>query len=195
MAALVQSLPRTWPSSSDNDADTIALSQSPDSKFIVRVSRSLVLNQKLIVFTPGCLKCQWSCQHIRRCRSYEFALHRETAKERHEHHHPRGNGALLLLQLNRVLHRCAASGVNRLTRLNFCFLQLCWHPSSELLSVSSHSKKEAFRLVHAPSFSVFSNWPTSSTPLHSVSSVAFSGNGMLQLLLSLMRLASLFDCL
>ena len=57
-------------------------------------------------------------------------------------------------------------------------LQLAWHPSSELLSISSHSKKEAFRLVHAPSFSVFSNWPTASTPLHSVSSVAFSSNGM-----------------
>jgi hypothetical protein len=30
----------TPPSASDNDADTIALSQSPDSKFIVRVSCS-----------------------------------------------------------------------------------------------------------------------------------------------------------
>lgn len=89
MAALVLSLMRTSPSSSDNHADTIALSQSPDSKFIVRLSRSLVLNQELIVFTPGCLKCQWSCEHIRRCRGYEFSLHRETVKERHEHHHPR----------------------------------------------------------------------------------------------------------
>ena len=60
---------------------------------------------------------------------------------------------------------------------SFKTLQLAWHPSSELLSISSHSKKEAFRLVHAPSFSVFSNWPTASTPLHSVSSAAFSSNG------------------
>ncbi len=47
--------------------------------------------------------------------------------------------------------------------------------------------------MHAPSFSVFSNWPTSSTPLHSVSSVAFSGNGMLLLPLSLMRHLTVFD--
>lgn len=43
-----------------------------------------------------------------------------------------------------------------------------------LLAISSRMEKGAFRLVHMPTATVFSNWPTGKTPLGYVSSVDFS---------------------
>jgi len=67
---------------------------------------------------------------------------------------------------------------------------------SQLLAIASKTKKDQMRLVwlilccsncfvhlwpnlqiHIPSFTAFSNWPTSSTPLGHVSSVDFSAGG------------------
>lgn len=46
--------------------------------------------------------------------------------------------------------------------------------------MSSRLKKDALRLVHLPSLTVFSNWPTGRSPLHYVHSTAFSpGGGLL----------------
>lgn len=47
---------------------------------------------------------------------------------------------------------------------------------SQLLAISSHSKKDQFKLIHLPSMRVFPNWPTSTTPLSYVSSFDFSPN-------------------
>ncbi|EST06267.1 WD40/YVTN repeat-like-containing domain protein [Kalmanozyma brasiliensis GHG001] len=52
-----------------------------------------------------------------------------------------------------------------------------WNADGQILAVASRSKKDALRLVHFPSMRVFSNWPTSGTPLGSVSSVDFSAGG------------------
>ena len=46
----------------------------------------------------------------------------------------------------------------------------------QMLAMTSRMKKESMRLVHLPSCTVFSNWPTLNTPLHYVHSVAFSAN-------------------
>lgn len=46
----------------------------------------------------------------------------------------------------------------------------------QLLCIASRAKKDALRLVHIPSCSVYQNWPTSGTPLGKVTSVAFSPN-------------------
>jgi U3 small nucleolar RNA-associated protein 18 len=49
-----------------------------------------------------------------------------------------------------------------------------------VLAVASKYKKDAMRLIHVPTGTVFSNWPSSKTPLHSVSTVSFSpGSGYL----------------
>lgn len=45
---------------------------------------------------------------------------------------------------------------------------------SEILALASKTKKDALRLVHLPSLTVFSNWPTSGTPLGHVSAMGFS---------------------
>ncbi|KAI1884117.1 hypothetical protein AGOR_G00223140 [Albula goreensis] len=38
---------------------------------------------------------------------------------------------------------------------------LCFNPSTEMLAIASRATEEAIRLVHIPSFSVFSNYPVS----------------------------------
>jgi U3 small nucleolar RNA-associated protein 18 len=48
---------------------------------------------------------------------------------------------------------------------------------SQILALSSRTKKDALRLVHVPSNTVFSNWPTPKTPLQYVHSMAFSPGG------------------
>ncbi|CAD6504212.1 BgTH12-05946 [Blumeria graminis f. sp. triticale] len=50
---------------------------------------------------------------------------------------------------------------------------LCISPDGQLLSFSSRWKKDALRLVHLPSCTVYRNWPTNRTPLGRITSVAF----------------------
>eukprot|EP00731_Ephydatia_muelleri_P030782 Em0022g296a len=49
-----------------------------------------------------------------------------------------------------------------------------FNPSSEVLVIASHEKKDALRLVHTTSCTVFSNWPKKETPLNYVYSCDFS---------------------
>ncbi|KAG4098432.1 WD40 repeat-like protein [Neocallimastix lanati (nom. inval.)] len=51
-----------------------------------------------------------------------------------------------------------------------------FNSDSQLLAISSHSKKDQFKLIHLPTMRVFPNWPTSTTPLGYVSSFDFSPN-------------------
>jgi len=48
---------------------------------------------------------------------------------------------------------------------------------SQLFAIASKAQKDQMRLIHLPSLTAFSNWPTSSTPLGHVSSVDFSADG------------------
>ena len=52
--------------------------------------------------------------------------------------------------------------------------RLTFNHSSEILALVSKAKKDSFKVVHLPSLTVFSNWPTSGTPLGHVSGVTFS---------------------
>ncbi|KAI5970795.1 UTP18 [Candida margitis] len=53
---------------------------------------------------------------------------------------------------------------------------LTFSPDGQLLAIASRGKRDAFKLIHLPSGSVYSNWPTSGTPLGKVTSVVFSPN-------------------
>jgi U3 small nucleolar RNA-associated protein 18 len=48
---------------------------------------------------------------------------------------------------------------------------------SQILAITSRMKKNALRLVHIPSYTVFSNWPTVQSPLGYVHSLDFSPGG------------------
>ena len=49
--------------------------------------------------------------------------------------------------------------------------------NAQILAMASKQKKDSLRLVHSSSMTVFSNWPTSRTPLGFVHSLAFSPHG------------------
>lgn len=57
--------------------------------------------------------------------------------------------------------------VNPITSIRF-------DPSCQIMAIASKYKPGQLRMVHLPSLTVFSNWPTSSTPLGVVMSVDFS---------------------
>lgn len=52
---------------------------------------------------------------------------------------------------------------------------LTFSPDGQLLAMASKWKRDAMRLVHLPSCTVFKNWPTSSTPLGRITGVAIAG--------------------
>lgn len=53
-------------------------------------------------------------------------------------------------------------------------------PDGQLLAFSSKWKRDALRLVHLPSCTVYRNWPTSVTPLGTITALSFSsGSDML----------------
>ncbi|PHH91202.1 hypothetical protein CDD83_1308 [Cordyceps sp. RAO-2017] len=50
---------------------------------------------------------------------------------------------------------------------------LAFSPDGQLLAFASRSKKDALKLVHLPSCTVYRNWPTEQTPLGRITAVAF----------------------
>lgn len=68
-----------------------------------------------------------------------------------------------------------------LTNLTTPISHLAFSPEGQILVLSSRWKRDALRLVHLPSCTVYRNWPTSETPLGRISAVAFGyagGTGM-----------------
>jgi U3 small nucleolar RNA-associated protein 18 len=51
---------------------------------------------------------------------------------------------------------------------------VAFSPDGQLLAFGSRHKKDALKLVHLPSCTVYRNWPTEQTPLGRVTAVAFS---------------------
>ncbi|KAJ0388392.1 hypothetical protein COL922a_000195 [Colletotrichum nupharicola] len=50
---------------------------------------------------------------------------------------------------------------------------LTFSPDGQLMAFGSYEKKDALRLVHLPTCTVYRNWPTAQTPLGRVTAVAF----------------------
>lgn len=51
---------------------------------------------------------------------------------------------------------------------------LTFSPDGQLLAMASKDKKDALRIVHLPTCTVYRNWPTSNTPLGKVSALAWT---------------------
>lgn len=56
---------------------------------------------------------------------------------------------------------------------------LQFNPDGQLLVIASRGKRDALRIVHLPTGSVYANWPTSGTPLGKVTAVSFSPDNQL----------------
>ncbi|KAI7356884.1 WD40 repeat-like protein [Hortaea werneckii] len=57
---------------------------------------------------------------------------------------------------------------------------LVFSPDGQVLAMASKWKRDALRLVHLPSCTVFKNWPTNSTPLGRITGVAFCDGGVVE---------------
>ena len=53
---------------------------------------------------------------------------------------------------------------------------LKFNHDGQILAMASRTLKDSLKMVHLPSYTVFSNWPTQKTPLHYVSAMDFSPN-------------------
>lgn len=76
-----------------------------------------------------------------------------------------------------LLRPLAPTPLREIMNLTTTVDTLAFSPDSQMLAMASRMKKDAMRLVHLPSCTVFSNWPTGRSPLHYVHSLAFSPNG------------------
>ena len=54
---------------------------------------------------------------------------------------------------------------------------LSFNHDGQLLAIASRLKRDALKLIHVPTMTAFSNWPTSRSPIHYVHSLAFSPSG------------------
>ncbi|EAW13813.1 WD40 repeat domain-containing protein [Aspergillus clavatus NRRL 1] len=66
--------------------------------------------------------------------------------------------------------------VRALDQLTTPISHLVFAPDGQFLVMASRWKRDALRLVHLPTCTVFRNWPTSNTPFGRISSVAVSPN-------------------
>ncbi|RAQ48872.1 small nucleolar ribonucleoprotein complex subunit [Aspergillus flavus] len=66
--------------------------------------------------------------------------------------------------------------VRALDQLTTPISHLVFAPDGQFLVMASRWKRDALRIVHLPSCTVYRNWPTSNTPLGRISSVAVSPN-------------------
>ena len=64
--------------------------------------------------------------------------------------------------------------VKTLTHLTTVVDSMAFSKDGQLLVMASRMKRDALRLIHVPTMTAFSNWPTSKSPIHYVHSVACS---------------------
>ena len=67
--------------------------------------------------------------------------------------------------------------VRALDQLTTPISHLAFSPDGQLLCMASRWKRDALRLVHLPSCTVYKNWPTSNTPLGRITAIGWSPNG------------------
>jgi U3 small nucleolar RNA-associated protein 18 len=69
------------------------------------------------------------------------------------------------------------SPLRALDQLTTPISHLAFSPDGQVLCMASRWKKDALRLVHMPSCTVYRNWPTAGTPLGRISAVCFGVTG------------------
>lgn len=91
-------------------------------------------------------------------------------------------GVVNIYDLNSVLHEKEPKPLKIVLNLVTSITGLKFNPSSEILAMASNKKPNAFKMVHIPSFGVFSNFPTFQTQINMPEAIDFSpGSGYLGL--------------
>eukprot|EP00299_Pterocystis_sp_00344_P008491 c3247_g1_i1.p1 GENE.c3247_g1_i1~~c3247_g1_i1.p1 ORF type:complete len:517 (-),score=115.27 c3247_g1_i1:9-1559(-) len=86
-------------------------------------------------------------------------------------------GVFNVYDIDHLLSAKDPQPVKSLMNLTTRITNAVFHPKGEIVAYASHTKKNNMKLVHIPSYHVFKNWPTLSTPLNYVSVVDFSSHG------------------
>ncbi|CAI4043681.1 hypothetical protein SKDZ_10G1420 [Saccharomyces kudriavzevii ZP591] len=89
------------------------------------------------------------------------------------------SGFVNLYDRNNTTNLSTPTPIAALDQLTTTISDLQFSPDGQILCMASRAVKDALRLVHLPSCTVFSNWPTSGTPLGKVTGVTFSPSGEL----------------
>ncbi|KAK5657135.1 hypothetical protein OQA88_3663 [Cercophora sp. LCS_1] len=91
------------------------------------------------------------------------------------------SGILNIYERNKLLKEDEVVATPEPTRafeqLTTAVTVVAFSPDGQLLAFGSMHKKDALRLVHLPSCTVYRNWPTEQTPLGRVTAVAFGMGG------------------
>ncbi|KAL9971505.1 hypothetical protein ACROYT_G017676 [Oculina patagonica] len=77
---------------------------------------------------------------------------------------------------SQCLHQTQPKPLKAIMNLTTSVNKTLFNSTSEILAISSRAKKDLFKMLHLPSLTVFSNWPTSRTPLRYVNTFDFSPN-------------------
>ncbi|KAG5643054.1 hypothetical protein DXG03_001632 [Asterophora parasitica] len=64
--------------------------------------------------------------------------------------------------------------LKNIANLTTAISSMTFNHDAQIMAMASQEKKDSMRLIHMPSLTSFSNWPTSSTPLGHVTAVDFS---------------------
>ncbi|KAK6201621.1 U3 snoRNA associated protein [Scheffersomyces amazonensis] len=86
------------------------------------------------------------------------------------------NGIVNIYDRNTIIDNVNPKPVKTIENLVTSISSLTFTPDGQILCIASRSKRDSLRLVHVASGTVYSNWPTSGTPLGKVTAVAFSPN-------------------
>jgi len=73
-----------------------------------------------------------------------------------------------------IMNTRSISPLKTLGNLTTAIHNIQFNCDNQIIAFASRHNKDSLRLAHLPSMTVFANWPTSSTPLHYVTSLAFS---------------------
>mmetsp|Transcript_27975 Transcript_27975/g.47883 ORF Transcript_27975/g.47883 Transcript_27975/m.47883 type:complete len:541 (-) Transcript_27975:91-1713(-) len=72
--------------------------------------------------------------------------------------------------------RSAPKQLKSLLNLTTQITSSVFHPSGQIAAIASNQKQNQLKLVHVPSMTVFTNWPTAQSPFQRVECMAFSPN-------------------
>ena len=90
---------------------------------------------------------------------------------------PAGGRARVIVDVASPAAAVRPQPVRSLGNLTTTVDTLAFSQDGQMMAMATRLSKDALRLVHLPSCTVFANWPSSKTPLHYVHCAAFSPNG------------------
>lgn len=85
-------------------------------------------------------------------------------------------GVVNIYETNEILRERIPKPSKIVKNLDTAITSVKFNSTCEILSMASEHKENAFRMVHLPSFNVFSNFPTQRSTIYNALAIDFSPN-------------------